>query len=35
MGLGNLRSRAVSIGGGVEITSVPGEGTTVRISLPL
>jgi signal transduction histidine kinase len=35
MGLGNLRSRAASIGGAVEITSVPGEGTTVRISLPL
>jgi signal transduction histidine kinase len=35
MGLGNLRSRAASIGGAVEITSVAGEGTTVRISLPL
>jgi signal transduction histidine kinase len=35
MGLGNLRSRAASIGGAVDITSVAGEGTTVRISLPL
>jgi signal transduction histidine kinase len=35
MGLGNLQSRAASIGGGLEITSLAGEGTTVRISLPV
>jgi len=35
MGLANLRSRTASIGGDLEITSVPGEGTTVRISLRL
>jgi signal transduction histidine kinase len=35
MGLGNIRSRASSIGGTVEIASVAGDGTTVRISLPL
>jgi signal transduction histidine kinase len=35
MGLGNIRSRAASIGGTVELVSVVAEGTTVRISLPL
>jgi signal transduction histidine kinase len=35
MGLANLRSRAASIGGKLEITTVAGEGTTVRLSLPL
>jgi signal transduction histidine kinase len=35
MGLGNLRSRASSIGGELEITSTASEGTTVRISLPI
>ena len=35
MGLGNLRSRSTSIGGDLRIDSVAGEGTTVRISLPL
>ncbi|TME00270.1 MAG: GAF domain-containing sensor histidine kinase [Chloroflexi bacterium] len=35
MGLGNLRSRAASLGGAVEIASMAGEGTTVRISVPL
>jgi signal transduction histidine kinase len=35
MGLANLRGRAASIGGELEITSPAGEGTTVRVSLPL
>ena len=35
MGLGNLRSRAQSIGGELDITSAPGEGTVIRISLPV
>jgi two-component system, NarL family, sensor histidine kinase DevS len=35
MGLNNLRARAESLGGSFAITSVPGEGTTVRISLSL
>jgi signal transduction histidine kinase len=35
MGLGNLRGRTASIGGELVITSLPGEGTTVRVSLPL
>ena len=35
MGLQNLRTRASDLGGYTEITSAPGEGTTVEISLPL
>jgi len=35
MGLNNLRARAQSLGGTFAIASVLGEGTTVRISLPL
>jgi signal transduction histidine kinase len=35
MGLANLRSRAASIGAELEIASLAGEGTTVRVSLPL
>ena len=35
MGLGNLRSRAGSIGGALDITSAPGEGSTIRVTLPL
>jgi two-component system, NarL family, sensor histidine kinase DevS len=35
MGLANLRSRTASIGGDLEISSVVGEGTTVRVSVPL
>jgi len=34
-GLRNLRERAASLGAGLEIDSRPGEGTTVRIHLPL
>jgi len=33
-GLGNLRARAARLGGRAEITSVPGEATTVRIAIP-
>ena len=35
MGLANLRSRVGSLGGQIEITSTPGEGTTVRATLPI
>ena len=34
MGLRNLRERVESLGGAFEIRSTPGEGTTVRASLP-
>lgn len=34
MGLTNLRERVESLGGTLEIESVPGEGTTVRASFP-
>jgi signal transduction histidine kinase len=34
-GLRNLAERAASLGGGIEITSTPGEGTTVRVTIPL
>jgi signal transduction histidine kinase len=34
-GLRNLEERAASLGGGIEITSTPGEGTTVRVTIPL
>ena len=34
MGLRNLRERVASLGGAIEIRSTPGEGTTVRASLP-
>jgi signal transduction histidine kinase len=34
MGLRNLRERAESIGGKLEIQSTPGDGTTVRASFP-
>jgi len=33
--LENLRTRASDLGGYTEITSAPGEGTTVEVSLPL
>jgi signal transduction histidine kinase len=35
MGLANLRSRVDSLGGTIEITSSPAEGTTVRATIPL
>jgi signal transduction histidine kinase len=35
MGMGNLRERVLALGGELSIESVPGEGTTVRASLPL
>ena len=35
MGLGNLKTRAEKIGGQLRIDSAPGEGTSVRIVLPL
>ncbi len=34
MGLTNLRRRAVKHGGSLEVTSAPGQGTTIRITLP-
>jgi len=34
-GLGNLRARAARLGGRAEIVSVPGEGTTVRVAIPV
>ena len=34
MGLGNMRQRAEQIGGVLKITSVPGTGTRVKVSLP-
>ena len=34
-GLGNLRARAARLGGRVELISAPGEGTTVRIAIPV
>jgi signal transduction histidine kinase len=34
-GLRNLEERAVALGGGLEITSVAGEGTTVRLTIPV
>ena len=35
LGLQNLRARAESLGGRLVVTSPPGEGTTVQVSLPL
>ena len=34
-GLRNLRERAASLGGEISIQSTPGEGTTVRVTIPL
>jgi signal transduction histidine kinase len=34
-GLGNLRARTARLGGRTEIEGVPGEGTTVRIAIPV
>jgi signal transduction histidine kinase len=34
-GLRNLRDRAASLGGGISIDSTPGEGTTLRVTIPL
>jgi signal transduction histidine kinase len=34
-GLGNLRARTARMGGRAEIVGVPGEGTTVRVALPV
>jgi signal transduction histidine kinase len=34
-GLGNLRARAARLGGRAEIVGVPGEGTTVRVAIPV
>jgi signal transduction histidine kinase len=33
-GLRNLRERAAALGGRAEITSAPGEGTRVRVTIP-
>ena len=33
-GLGSMRSRAVEIGGSLTVTSAPGSGTLVRVSVP-
>jgi two-component system NarL family sensor kinase len=35
IGLTNMRERAASIGGSCEITSTPGQGTTVALRVPL
>lgn len=35
LGLGNLRDRVASLGGSFEIQSHAGEGTTVRVTMPL
>jgi signal transduction histidine kinase len=34
MGLGNMRSRAASVGGTLAVTTQPGNGTLVRLSFP-
>ncbi len=34
MGLGNIRARAAAVGGSAAITSEPGRGTLVRVSVP-
>jgi len=34
-GVRNLRQRAESLGGEIEIESVPGRGTSVRLRIPL
>jgi signal transduction histidine kinase len=34
-GLANLRARAARAGGSAEIASIPGQGTTVRVKVPL
>jgi signal transduction histidine kinase len=34
-GLGNLRARADALGGSLELNSVSGEGTTVRVLIPM
>ena len=33
-GLTGMRERAAAVGGTLEVTSEPGRGTTVRVSLP-
>ena len=35
IGLLTMRERAIQAGGGLEVVSVPGGGTTVRVTLPL
>jgi len=35
MGLANLQARATTLAGTVEIESTPGQGTRVRIDIPL
>jgi signal transduction histidine kinase len=35
LGLANLRERAELLGGTFEVTSAPGEGTTLRIWMPV
>jgi len=34
MGLGNMRARAEAVGGTLAVTSQPGQGTLVRMSIP-
>lgn len=34
-GLGNMRQRAETLGGTLSVESIPGEGTTVRLTVPL
>jgi signal transduction histidine kinase len=33
-GLSQLRSRAAELGGAAEVSSIPGHGTTIRVSVP-
>jgi signal transduction histidine kinase len=30
-----MRERAIALGGRVDITSAPGQGTTIEVSIPL
>ncbi|MDD5533300.1 MAG: ATP-binding protein, partial [Syntrophales bacterium] len=35
IGLLSMRERAASLGGGIEVTSIPDRGTRVRVELPV
>jgi two-component system sensor histidine kinase UhpB len=35
MGLGNIQERVTRLGGRAEISSAPGQGTTVQVRIPL
>jgi signal transduction histidine kinase len=34
IGLVSMRERAASVGGGVDVRSAPGRGTSIRVTLP-